>query len=261
YYGELSDNHYASNIVALVIIGISFPEFKHAEKWKRLGLKGLFGEVISQVHEDGVQFEGSISYHRLVLEMFVSALILCVKNGVEVPENVWSCLEKMFDFVLHYTKPDGTAPQISDTDNGRLQVLARADVMDHRYLLSVGAVLFGRSDFKAGAERFHEEAFWLLSEEGLKKFEAVEAQNTSLPSKAFCNGGFYFMRNEKLYMAVRCAANGRRGIGNHSHNDVLSFELFAYDKSFIVDPGTYVYTPEPASRNLFRSTAYHNTVV
>ena len=62
-------------------------------------------------------------------------------------------------------------------------------------------------------------------------------------------------------MAVACGANGRRGVGNHSHNDALSFELHAYDKTFIVDPGTYLYTAAPIWRNRFRSTAYHNTVM
>jgi len=261
YFGELSDNHYVSDVVGLAIVGITFPEFKQAEKWKRIGLKGLFGEVTSQVHDDGVQFEGSISYHRLVLEMFVSVVILCGKNGIEVPKAVWSRLEKMFNFVLHYTKPDGTAPQIGDTDNGRLHVLGKTEIMDHRYLLAIGAVLFERADFKAGAGTFHEEAFWLLGEEGLKRFDAIKNRVITLSSNAFRQGGFYFLRNDQLYMAVRCAANGRRGIGNHSHNDTLSFELYAYDKSFIVDPGTYVYTPEPDWRNLFRSTAYHNTLV
>ena len=261
YYGEFSDNHYVANIVALGNCWNFVPEFKQAEKWKRLGLKGLFGEVINQVHDDGVQFEGSISYHRLVLEMFVSALVLCVKIGIEVPKTTWSRLEKMFDFVLHYTKPDETGPQIGDTDNGRLHILGKTEIMDHRYLLSVGAVLFQRTDFKAAAGAFREDALWLLGDEGLKSFDAIKDHAAYIPSKAFERGGFYFMRNDRLYMAVRCAANGRRGIGNHSHNDALSFELYAYDKSFIVDPGTHVYTPEPDSRNLFRSTAYHNTLV
>jgi hypothetical protein len=261
YYGELSDNHYASNIVALVIVGISFSEFKQAEKWKRIGLNAVFDEVLSQVTEDGIQFEGSINYHRLVLEMFASALILWKRNNIEIPESVWQRVEKMFDFVLHYLKPDGNAPQIGDTDNGRLQVMSNDDPVGHRYLLSLGAALFERSDFKAAAGSFHEEAFWLLGEDGLKKFDAIKGEAGPVGSKGFSRGGFYFMRNDQLYMAVRCAANGRRGIGNHSHNDALSFELYAYGRTFIVDPGSFVYTPDPASRNLFRSTAYHNTLV
>jgi uncharacterized heparinase superfamily protein len=261
YYGELSDNHYVSNVVGLVFVGILFAEFRQAKKWQRAGLKGIFNEIISQVHEDGVHFEGSINYHRLVLEMFVSAFILCMRNDLEIPDAAWQRLEKMFEFVLHYLRPDGSAPQIGDTDNGRLQVLSSDNAMDHRYLLAVGAVLFQRPDFKAGAGSFPEEALWMLGLEGLNKFDALNDEVNPLRSKGFPQSGCYFMRHNQLYMAVRCAPNGRRGVGNHSHNDALSFELYAYDKSFIVDPGTYVYTPEPKWRNLFRSTAYHNTLV
>jgi len=260
YYGEFSDNHYATNVAALAIAGILASQFKQAERWKRVGLQGFFHEVISQVHPDGVHFEGSISYHRLVLEMFAFVVILCLQHGIHVPYRVWSRLEKMFEFVLYYTKPDGTAPQIGDTDNGRLLELGQSPLMDHRYLLAIGTALYKRSDFKAVAGAFHEEALWLLGEDGLKTFESVTDKINTLRSNAFRDGGFYFLRSEQLYMAVRCAGNGRRGTGNHSHNDVLSFELYAYDKSFIIDPGSYVYTAEPTSRNLFRSTAYHNTV-
>jgi len=127
-----------------------------------------------RVYPDGVDFEGSISYHRLVTELFLSATLLCLKNGIDFPRWYMNHIEKMIEFVMYYTKPDGTVPQIGDNDDGRLHILSNYgnwNRLDHRYLLSVGAVLFKRQDFKDAASKFHEEAFWLLGEEGLNSFD------------------------------------------------------------------------------------------
>src|SRR6185436_15063911 len=40
----------------------------------------------------------------------------------------------------------------------------------------------------------------------------------------------------------------------------LSIDLFAFDRTFLRDPGTFGYTADEEARNLFRSTPYHNTV-
>ena len=82
-----------------------------------------------------------------------------------------------------------------------------------------------------------------------------------LDSKAFPQGGFYIMRHADLYMIIDCVPADPKSPSGHKHNSRLSFELFAGDKSFIIDPGAYVYTADKEMRNLFRSTKYHNTVV
>ena len=82
-----------------------------------------------------------------------------------------------------------------------------------------------------------------------------------LESKAFPQGGFYIMRHDDLYMIIDCVPADPKAPSGHKHNSRLSFELFAYGKSFIIDPGAYIYTADKEMRNLFRSTRYHNTVV
>jgi hypothetical protein len=82
-----------------------------------------------------------------------------------------------------------------------------------------------------------------------------------LSSKAFSAGGLYVMRSERIYLAAVCHRIGVNGIAPHKHNDWLSFELCVDGKPVIVDPGTYCYTSNMEIRRLFRSTAYHNTVV
>ena len=85
--------------------------------------------------------------------------------------------------------------------------------------------------------------------------------SSSLLSKAFPEGGIYIMRSERIYLLAVCHQVGVNGVGPHKHNDWLSFELCVDGKPVIVDPGTCCYTGNMEMRRLFRSTAYHNTVV
>jgi len=173
-FGYIRGNHYLSDIAGLVYLSVFFQETKEGNKWLEKGISALKEEMEFQVYSDGVDIEGSISYHRLVTELFISATILCLKNAITFPEWYMSRLEKMIEFVMYYTKPDGTTPQIGDNDDGRLHILSNYgnwNRLDHGYLLSAGAVLFKRQDFKEAASEFHEEAFWLLGEEGLNSFD------------------------------------------------------------------------------------------
>ena len=258
---RLNSNHYLSDLVGLVYLGIMFPEFTEAKGWLQKGLRELFTEMGHQVHPDGVDYEASISYHRLVTELFTSTFLLCQKNGLDVPSEGWERLERMFEFILHYTKPNGRAPQIGDADDGRLHPLSDIPFDDHRYLLSIGAALFGRPDLKAAAGSFHEEAIWLLGPKGSEQFQAIREDNTAVSSRAFPQGGFYIMRHQDHYLICDTGGVGIHGHGSHGHNDTLSFELYAFDKAIIVDPGAFIYSGNPSWRNRFRSTAYHNTVV
>lgn len=89
----------------------------------------------------------------------------------------------------------------------------------------------------------------------------LSSNNIKLDSTAFPDAGIYVMRSERIYLAAVCHKIGVNGIGPHKHNDWLSFELCVDGKPVIVDPGTYCYTGNMEMRRLFRSTAYHNTVV
>jgi len=66
------------------------------------------------------------------------------------------------------------------------------------------------------------------------------------------------LRNDKFFAAISAIPNGN---GVHTHNDKLSFELAFKVYDIIVDPGTYVYSSDVKTRNKFRSTASHNTVM
>jgi hypothetical protein len=72
--------------------------------------------------------------------------------------------------------------------------------------------------------------------------------------------GLYIFQSKILFLAVRCGSIGQNGNGGHAHNDQLSFEVNLKGHDFLVDGGSYLYTPLFRVRNEFRSTQAHNTV-
>ena len=253
-----TSNHYLSNLIGLFVIGTCIPELQESGRWRSFSASRLLKEMKRQILEDGVDYEGSTGYHRLVLEIFALFFSIAQSTGMALEEEFTGLLRKMFNFVQSYLKPDGTAPMIGDSDDGRLIKLRERRADDHSYLLSIGSILLNESKLKQ--TKIDEEAIWWFGKPGIAIFDRLST-NTSVPeSKAFQKAQIFVQRADTLYSIIDCGDHGARGRGSHSHSDALSIELFAFHRTFLRDPGTYVYTADGQERNLFRSTAYHNTV-
>jgi len=271
----LTSNHYLSDIVGLVYLGVLIPEFNEAKKWREFGIKELKKEMGKQAYPDGVDFEASTCYHRLALELFFYATFLAIINNknfqedsfIEVGNEIFGekylqGLYKMFEFILYALKPNGRMPQIGDNDNGRLHILTKGEVLDMQYLLTLGAIFFKEPRLKVREFGFSKEALWVFGRKGYKIWQNLKDNClANIGSQAFPTAGWYMTRSDKNYMIMSCGPNGQNGNGGHCHNDKLSFELCINGEDVILDPGTYVYTPSPEWRNRFRSTACHNTVM
>ncbi|WP_248627127.1 alginate lyase family protein [Natroniella acetigena] len=262
--GKFNNNHYLSNLVGLIFLGLYFGDFKLSkfnkpEKWLNYGLSELEKEMFIQNNEDGTNYETSTSYHRLVTELFLFPTILAEKNGYNFSDEYMNRLELMFNFIMSITKPNGKAPLIGDADNGRLVIFSNYygwEKSDFRHLLSIGGVYFNRDDFKYLGQDYQEDCLWTLG----KTYTLKKLKKANLKSKVYKQGGYYILRNDSIYCVVRCGELSLRGQGGHSHNDQLSFELNVNGNDFIIDPGVYVYTADYKMRNLYRSTKMHNTL-
>jgi len=257
---DVNGNHYLCDGVGLVFLGCLFGATPRGRKWRTIGRDLVVSEIFNQVTPDGVDFEQSTAYHRLVLEAFLTSYLLLEKHGESIPQDAWARLERMCEYVEAYTKPTGLAPLVGDADDGRVQTLGSQPIGDHRYLLSTAAVRFGREDFKARAECFFDESFWMLGPDGLARFRTLRQVAPSNESRAFADGGFYVLRSADAHVFIDCGDVGMRGRGGHGHNDILSFELFLNGMNIVTDCGAYLYTASREWRNAFRSTAFHNGV-
>lgn len=254
------NNHYLANLVGLLYLGLFLRPGDIPDKWLRYAVAELEQECMRQVYPDGVNFEGSTSYHRLAVELFTTAAWTARTNAVHFTPRFWERLADMYDFVRHALKPSGRIPQFGDNDSGRIHPFVPRPVLDHRYLLSHAAILFEDSRYKSEEDTLDAEAVWFFGGYGIDRFQRLPAGRRQPGSRGYPAAGFYFLRDGDNYLGVCAADNGQNGVGGHSHNDKLSFELSCAGDDFLVDPGTYVYTADPEWRNRFRSTAFHNTV-
>ncbi|WP_224367237.1 heparinase II/III family protein [Hyalangium versicolor] len=255
--GAVPNNHLVSNYVGLLVVGVLFPELPGSPRQVALAVKGLRAEMEAQVHPEGTSFEGSTPYHRLAVELFTLAHVAALGAGVELGKAYEERLVRMFQATHAWCSEQGLAPQIGDNDSGRVFPLRDRADLDHGYLSPLGAALFGEPSL-AGSE-FPDEAAWLLGQPGLESFQAL-GPASSPGSTSFQEGGFHVLRGAEAVITVSAGRQGQRGVGGHSHNDKLSFELHLKGQPLIVDSGTGTYTRDAAVRNAFRSTAAHNTL-
>lgn len=227
--GAVRSNHYLSDVAGLLIACAPFTDSDEGRAWARWATTALEGEMQRQVRADGCDQEASIGYHRLVTELFV-----CGSQAAEAlcPGMLSSAFHErlalMLGFVSNYTRPDGLAAQMGDADDGRFLPLATygTDPRNHRHLFRQ----MGRP--------------W----------------RPGVAHAAYPDGGWYLMRHEQFWSAIRCGDVGLDGTGAHAHNDQLAFELAFGSDALVVDPGTYLYTGDPGARNEFRATAAHSSL-
>lgn len=252
-------NHLFADLIGLIYLGFFF-DTEEAKSWEEKGYKRLYQEIDYQF-KDGVHYEQSTNYHFLVTEFVASAILLAQANDLNVPDRILKQYEKILEFIMHYTRTDGTAPIVGDADDGRLYKTFVDDINDHRYLLNIGAILFNRADFKAAYSDFNPMSYLLLGDDGFKKFQSITPEETGAKSIAYPETGFFISRHKDIYLLIKAGTQQKPEMTAHLHNDIFSFVLSIGNKNILIDPGTYVYARDPAWRNKFRGTAYHNTVM
>lgn len=252
----LRSNHHLADLVGLLSIGWALRAERFGRRWLSFAHRQLEREMAYQVHPDGVDFEASLPYHGLVLELFLVAAAVAREAGRPFSRAFDERLARMLEVSRTVRLPGGRIPQIGDGDSGRILPggFARGPSQDH--LLWLGAALMGEHAPLPGPP--DAEVAWTLGLSAWGRAAALPAAPAP-GSEAFRDGGLYVLAGEGVRAVVRCGDVGQGGNGGHAHNDLLSYEL-AYAEPLVVDSGTYAYTSDPAARNELRSTRAHSTV-
>ncbi|MDC1311132.1 heparinase II/III family protein [Burkholderiales bacterium] len=254
---DVNGNHYTADAAALVVGGLFFGEGRWPQRWQQEGWRILCEEMSRQVFSDGVDFEASVPYHRLVAELFLWPAMYRTAQGLSIDPNYTERLSAMARFSCAYSRPDGSVPLWGDADDARALPFGMQDINDHRYLHTLIGLYTGQQDLCHDKPAAVGEVLWAFGPSGVRRW--LNALPSPPASQAFEDGGFYVMRSARDHVFIDCGPLGLSGRGGHGHNDCLAFEAVLDGVPLVSDCGAYLYTASFEERNRFRSTAYHNT--
>lgn len=212
-------------------VGVLFPEFRDAGKWRDNALSRLRREIDAQVYPDGAQIELTPGYHNVSLRNFVGTLKLAQLNEVTLPDGYQAGLERMYDMNMRAMSPDRDVPPLNDSWS-----------VNVRQVLSEGLGLFPkRADWE-----------WIAT-------DGKQGKRPSQTSILFPYAGWAVMRSgwdsEARFLMMDC---GPFGYG-HQHEDKLSFVLHAFGRRLVFDAGSYAYDSSDTRRYVL-SARGHNVI-
>lgn len=255
----IKSNHFLSDLLGLLFFGVMFPKSRFGKKYLKFSINNFEKEIIKQTHSDGVNFEHSTNYHRFSLEIFLYAYFWVNILGYKFSDEYEKLLIKMLNYVRYYQRPNGFAPIIGDNDSGRILKIVdyfESQNNNHNYLVELYNFLVGeisRDDFMSN----HFNELKLFINEKINFNNKVKELN----HYHFDESKVIFFKEKGAYFSLLAWDVGSKGIGNHQHNDQLSFELgFDFD-NIIIDPGSFLYTASEKIRNQFRSIFSHNSII
>lgn len=252
------NNHLLFEAKSMAMLGLLFPEFKQAHKWRQQGLEILYRQIEAQVCADGVHGERASHYHRAISSELLELLVLLENNDVPIPPEIRATFGRMVEFELWLTKPNGLLPLLADS--------ALEDTHMRFSATSGGPAFLGRHDLKPLAPALTEANIWLLGPRRVGQYLAPTPPAAQpAGSRAFPQGGYFIMRAghgpEAAYLTFDCGPFGYPLEPYHGHADALSFELHALGQTLLVDPGMYSAHLGHDWRLFFRGSRAHNTVV
>jgi len=261
-FTDVRGNHYMANLVALLLLGYTLQRaYRPAVRWTIYAARRICPEIELQYCSDGVYFQKSTGYHRLVSELSLLSLIALEQAGHFVSEIARERIYKACEYTRFYTRPDGLAPNWGDNDSACVLGFDLKALRDHRSLLALAAAYFSDATLKLAAQQPSAAIPWLLGTQGVQQWDNLEPRDDDVSvARWFKAGGMVVSRTDKHYLFANFGDVGHNGRGSHAHNDTFSFVLSLCQKPLIVDAGSPVYTGDLATYSRYRSTSYHNTV-
>jgi len=242
----MANNHAAGEAAALYILSRVLQCGKSL-RWEKKA-RSVLEELAALFQDDGTCREGSISYHRFVLQIYLLVYLFSRRSGTAfLQKKIESILLSSYRFFRSIEKPDGTFPDLGDRDDGFFYRVTFDEPGDFGTFVNTIGGLFGIAettdelavlDDIFGPERVFTDS----------KLHMVEKD-------FFACGKYGVIKYKKMYAFINNQVQSY-----HSHSDGLSVEMCMAGRPVTCDSGTFSYNLDSSLRKYFRGTRAHNTV-
>lgn len=193
----LLGNHYFENLKAIVLCSLIYEEEKIFDAY----YPKFLNELEEQILEDGVHFERSLMYHKIVLEGIIRvAFLLNQFDKKSLTQPLLDKIQSMITAGFSLERSMGKTPFFNDA--------AENVAKDMNQLIQAASCLFG-----------------------------IEPEDR----QAFPVSGYYKVYSRDCALMFDAGEIGPHYLPGHSHCDCLSFELSFRGKPLFVNSGTYGY--------------------
>lgn len=247
------NNHAIGEAAGLWTVGVLFPEFGQAGRWRRRGRGTLAAEAARQIYDDGSYVQHSLNYHRVMMDDLLWAIRLGEINGDPLPPVVLERFERAADWLAEMVDPDtGGVPNYGANDGALVLPLSTCPYADFRPVAQAAHYLLHRRRcFQPGP--WDEKMLWLFGPDAL---DAPVRRRARRASFAAPDGGYYVLRGPDSRAMTRCHSYRDRP----SQADLLHLDLWLGGHNVLRDGGTYMYNCAEPWQSYFASTAAHNTL-
>lgn len=233
--GGRSSNHHLGALLGKAAYTIAFAANPRAMASDVLA--ELEAEAQRQLLDCGADYEGSLPYHRLVGELLSLSFSLLSLTGAYAGRSVCARLAKAVAYAQRMSCSDSQFFQLGDNDSGRALCLYPDEPNSQR-------------------------VFWNMAQHVIEacSFTMEDFDLSGYGEPLYSNGKIASIRTSRVHVVLNAFDCQMYGMGDHAHNDLLSFVMAVDGEPVIIDPGTGSYTGDPQLRNALRSVAAHSTV-
>ncbi|MBT4403029.1 polysaccharide deacetylase family protein [Candidatus Falkowbacteria bacterium] len=237
---EVEHNHGISQMAALLVSAVNFPDLKGADEWLRVAETRLNKGIKTLVDDDGVLVENSPFYHFYALKKYWQILEYVSKNNIQIDDEFKKIVNKMISYATYILQPNLESPLLGASlkrnvgNAGVFNEMAQ-DNLEFLYILTQGRE--GKKPEELN--KYYSTTGQVIMRSGWEKKTKFKNEFKDQTQIIFDVGPYRT---------------------KHSDFDALSFNLYSNGKTLLLDTGLYTYEDDKFKK-YFHGTRGHNTIL